>query len=228
MSEARGRETSFDPSTISTQGWKEPVETCDDSKGRTAGQGGAESAVTREEAERESLVERAREKAVSSVTCRHRLPFRHRPSHPTPTHPFNNNNNRAGLVAVARRRSRCWGMWRWTRGKRVSREEVGVGGSSWTGLETGGLSGSQDGRVTSASSLNPLPTGPPCLSTSPTNSPPPQSLPTPHNDRPTPHHPTFPSVRPSTSSLATLITRRGSTSSEGCRHVYLQPPRRLY
>lgn len=42
--------------------------------------------------------------AVSSVTCRRRLPFRHRPSHPTgshppppPTTPFNNNNNRAGL-----------------------------------------------------------------------------------------------------------------------------------
>lgn len=32
-------------------------------------------------------MERARQEVVSSVTCRHRLPFRHRPSRPTPIYP---------------------------------------------------------------------------------------------------------------------------------------------
>lgn len=66
--------------------------------------------------------------AVSSVTCRRRLPFRHRPSEPSerqqpPTTPFNNNNNRAGPVAVGRR----GGMWTGSRGC-GRRSGVGAGG----------------------------------------------------------------------------------------------------
>lgn len=90
----------------------------------------------RREREQGGSREGARERvAVSSVTCRRRLPFRHRPSPAATTlpqrPPFNNNNNRAGLAAVGRRGG--------TRGRGSGR--VGEGAKRWD--ETGRT----DGRV---------------------------------------------------------------------------------